>query len=241
MDVKFHFFKSIGSTQDKARELLSANEPVPFLVMAQEQTAGKGRLGRVWISPRGNFFGSLGMKPSVPPARYGEYGFLTAVAILHTLMETSDHDFALKWPNDVLLDGRKCCGILIESFGLQNEYLIIGIGVNLRHAPPDDAVNVPAAAIWPNKKGEGRGEIEEFGKHFWSSFAKWHGIYEAKGFDAIRTEWLAFAHHLNQNIRVKTPTAAHEGIFQGIDAHGNLLLTTGEGTLKVTTADVSFI
>ncbi len=147
---------------------------------------------------------------------------------------------AQTWPNDVLLDGRKCCGILIESFGLQNEYLIIGIGVNLRHAPPDDAVNVPAAAIWPGAKLDDDRDTE-FGEVLIKNWVRWRTRYEREGFDAIRTEWLAFAHHLNQNIHVKTPTAVHEGIFQGIDAHGNLLLTTGEETIKVTTADVSFI
>jgi len=236
--VRYHHFESVGSTQDYARSLLDKGEATPFLVTASEQTQGHGRLGRIWISPRGNFFGSFVMRPAVEPARYSEYSFLTAVVLAGTILKFAKADVTLKWPNDVLLNERKCAGILIESHGLQNEFLIIGMGVNLRHAPPDGDVRTPAAALWPDATVHPAAD-QKFKLALMKNFENWHARYQAEGFEIVRNEWLAYAHHLNLPITVQTPTEALAGIFAGIDTHGNLLLTQGLATRKVTTADVA--
>jgi BirA family biotin operon repressor/biotin-[acetyl-CoA-carboxylase] ligase len=214
---------------------LDASETAPFLVTAKQQTAGQGRLGRAWISTPGNFYGSLVWHTAVPPARYGEYSFVAAVSLLSTIKKFTPEKLTLKWPNDVLLAGRKCAGILIES---HDENLIIGIGVNLRHAPPDDAVRTPATALWPEKIPNPKADLE-FTNLLIKGFSYWHEQYERDGFEIIRTEWLRHAHHLGQQITVNTPAETITGIFDGIDQQGNLLLTQGDQTRKITTADVN--
>jgi len=237
--IKHQHYRKVQSTQDTARDLIDQSEQTPFLVTAEEQTNGRGRHGRQWISPRGNFFGSLVIRAAVVPLRYGEYSFLVAVVLHETIVKFSDRNVRLKWPNDVLLDGHKCAGILIESHGAQNEFLIIGIGVNLYHAPPEEEVGQPAAVLWPDQKPEGENQkLEEFRKQLITSFAQWHDVYCVQGFENVRTAWLKHTHNLGGQITAQTPQGPQSGIFAGIDAQGNLLLTQGKETIKVTTADV---
>ena len=237
MAINQQHFDQVISTQDTARELLDKNLPLPLLVTAEEQTSGRGRQGRQWISPRGNFFCSFAINAAVPIVRYGEYSFLTAVVLRNTISNFSDRNVSLKWPNDILLDERKCAGILIESYGSQNEFLIIGIGVNLRYAPTEDEVHQPAAALWPDKAPNPQRKAD-FMRQLVENFLLWHDRYEKGGFEMIHAAWLKHAHNLARQITVQTPQGPQDGIFAGLDPHGNLLLTRGEETIKVTTADV---
>ncbi len=225
--IKQYHFDQVQSTQDTARELLS-DTSLPFLVTADEQSAGRGRQGRQWLSPRGNFFASLVVRPDVPPAHYSEYSFLTAVILRDTIAVFSEQPVTLKWPNDVLADGKKCAGILIEA---EHGSLIIGIGVNLLYAPPPDVVPYPAAALNIHDK-------QKFTSELMIKWTHWHNIYLRDGFSAIRAEWLCRAHALGHEIAVQTPHKKLHGIFSGLDDQGNLLLTQGTQAVKVTTADV---
>ena len=165
----------------------------------------------------------------VLPARYGEYSFLSAVVLHQTLAALSGNAITLKWPNDILSDGKKCAGILIEVVA---EKLIIGMGVNLQHAPPPDMVDYPAVAL-------GMADYAGFTASLLKNFASWHLRYEREGFGPIRTVWLEHAHALGHTITVKTPQQQHVGIFAGLDGDGSLLLTQGTQVIKVTSADVT--
>lgn len=228
MDIKHYHFDVVNSTQDTARELFSQNTQVPFLVTADTQTGGRGRLGRPWISSRGNFFGSLIVVTDMNPARYGEYSFLTAVVLRETIAKFSSEKIMLKWPNDVLSGGKKCAGILIEA---EQDYLIIGIGVNLLHAPPPDAIGYPAAALGIMNKAQFTSELI-------AQWMQWYDKYRRHDFDFVRTEWLRHAHAIGGKVTVQMPHKKLDGIFAGLDGQGNLLLTQGAETIKVTTADV---
>lgn len=225
--IKHFHFDEVTSTQDAARTLCEKNMAALFLVTADAQTAGRGRMGRTWVSPPGNFHGSLVISPQAPSERYSEYGFVIANALRQTIAEFADN-ITLKWPNDILYDGKKCAGILIE---VHDDNLIIGIGVNLQHVPPPEAVAYPAAAL-------GVMDAPKFTAALAQNFIKTHAIYDAQGFDAIRAEWLRHAHGLNGEITVRTPQKIHTGIFTGIDTDGSLLLTQNGKPIKVTTADV---
>jgi len=187
-------------------------------------------MGRVWESPPGNFYGSIALRGDVSPVRYSEYSFLMALVLRDTIAEFVAAQISLKWPNDVMLDDRKCAGVLIESDGIENEFLIIGMGVNLYHAPEY------AAALWP-REAANAARREAFTQRLAESFDHWHDFYLAEGFGTVRDVWLQHAHALGLQITVKMPGSETTGIFEGIDEIGSLLLTQGGETIKVRTAD----
>ena len=151
--------------------------------------------------------------------------------------------FTLKWPNDVLLNGGKLAGILLESAGAGNAaaYLAIGMGVNLIAAP--DASQVEPGALPPvSLLGETglRVEPETFLNHLAPAFAHWELALTAQGFAPLRTEWLAHAARLGETIRARTGTAIHDGRFETIDDKGALILHTSAGRMSIPAADVFF-
>ena len=151
--------------------------------------------------------------------------------------------FSLKWPNDVLLNGGKLAGILLESAGAGKTaaYLAIGMGVNLIAAP--DASQVEPGALPPvSLLGETglRVEPETFLNHLAPAFARWEARLTTLGFAPLRTEWLAHATRLGDTIRARTGTATHEGRFETIDDTGALVLDTASGRKTIPAAEVFF-
>ena len=136
-------FETVESTMLEARKLAEQGEdaaPDGTLIWAREQTGGKGRRGNTWDSPKGNFYSSLIVRPDVPAARAAELSFVTGCAVFDTVGEVCDPGFEcrLKWPNDILLNDAKIGGILLETkadAGKPVDYVIIGLGVNLRSHP----------------------------------------------------------------------------------------------------------
>ena len=151
--------------------------------------------------------------------------------------------FALKWPNDVLLNGGKVAGILLESIGQGGGvgHLCIGIGVNLVAAPPRDAVEagaVPPVALMPETGA--RVTAEEFLDALAPSYAHWEAQLTTYGFAPIRTAWLARAAKLGQVITARTGTETITGTFDTIDETGNLVMTTSTGRRAIPAADIFF-
>ena len=151
--------------------------------------------------------------------------------------------FTLKWPNDVLMNGGKLAGILLESAGVGKSaaYLAIGMGVNLIAAPDASQVEsdaMPAVSLL----GETglRVEPETFLNHLAPAFARWEARLTTTGFAPLRTEWLAHAARLGDTIRARTGMATHEGRFETIDDKGALVLQTSSGRMSIPAADVFF-
>jgi BirA family transcriptional regulator, biotin operon repressor / biotin---[acetyl-CoA-carboxylase] ligase len=151
--------------------------------------------------------------------------------------------FALKWPNDVLLNGGKLAGILLESAGSGKaaNHLAIGMGVNLIAAP--DATQVEPGAVPPVSLLAETGHRvtpETFLAHLAPAYAKWEAIFTTQGFAPLRTEWLAHAARLGGTIRARTGTATHEGRFDTVDDTGALVLHTAQGRVAIPAAEVFF-
>ncbi len=231
----------VTSTNAEAMRLA----PGPAWVLGLEQTAGRGRRARPWDSPRGNMYASLVMTPAGPAAKVALRSFVAALALRDALAAISGvpQAFALKWPNDVLCNGGKIAGILLESAstGAGVAHLVIGVGVNLIAAP--DAGQVEAGALMPVSL------LAETGKRvapeamldtLAATFARWEAMFVTDGFAPIRAAWLASAAHLGQPIRARTGTATHHGTFQTIDDQGALILQTADGVLAIPAADVFF-
>lgn len=219
--------------------------PGPAWVLGLEQTAGRGRRARPWSSPRGNFYATLVMSPVGPAENAALRSFVAALALRDAFLSLVDSPtaFQLKWPNDVLLNGGKVAGILLESMGAGSgvSALAIGIGVNLIAAP--DAEQVETGALRPvSLWGETGVRVtpEAFLDRLAPAYAAWEARFIAEGFAPLRTEWLAHATRLGEPIRARTGTTTREGIFETIDTKGNLILRTGQGPVAIPAAEVFF-
>lgn len=242
--VARHVFDTIDSTNAHALRLApSLAGPAWFL--AHEQTAGRGRRARPWVSPRGNFYASLALRLAEPPEAVALRSFAAALALRDAFVALTGLDaaFKLKWPNDVLLNGGKVAGILLESTaaGQGLFHLAIGTGVNLIGAP--DASLVEAGALLPvSLLGETglRVTPEAFLDALAPAYARWEASFTTEGFAPLRAAWLSHAAKLGEPIRARTGTETREGVFETIDSAGNLILRTAQGPVAIPAAEVFF-
>ncbi|WP_031323615.1 biotin--[acetyl-CoA-carboxylase] ligase [Rhodobacter capsulatus] len=217
----------------------------PAWVFAHRQTAGRGRRGRDWLMPSGNFAATLVFRPAVTPATAALYSFVAALALEAALTEVMGPGpvTAIKWPNDVLLNGGKIAGILLESVGTggQISHLAVGIGVNLAKAPPAAALE-PGAVAPVSLLGETGLVIDplDFLAPLARGFAHYAATFERYGFAPIRAAWLARAARIGQRITARTGTETLTGTFETIDDTGALILGTGPERRAISAADIFF-
>ncbi len=228
---------SVDSTMAEARRQSGALTQ-PTWIMALAQTAARGRRGRVWHTPTGNFAATLVFAPNCTAQMGALRSFVAANALFDALAEFVDGaTLSLKWPNDVLLNGGKVAGILLESSGRGRDldWLSIGIGVNLARAPTDlaDAAFAPVSlngAVTPDAF------LDVLAVHY----AAQENDYVQHGFAPTRDRWLSRAARLGQEITARTMTDEITGSFETIDADGNLVLLTPEGRTAIAAAEVYF-
>lgn len=217
----------------------------PTWIMARRQTLGRGRRGRVWISPEGNFMASLVLRPGGEPAQAALRSFVAALALADALQSLIGPQavLSLKWPNDVLLNGGKVAGILLESAGQGAglTHLIIGIGVNLIAAPPVEDVE-PGAMKPVSVLGETGLRITPADclNALGVAFDRWETQFTTYGFAPIRTAWMARAARLGQKITARTTLESIDGTFEGLAEDGALVLATSGGRRAIPAADVFF-
>ena len=223
---------SVGSTNDEAKAMARDGAPDLTLVWAREQTAGRGRQGRSWASPRGNLYLSLVLRPQAKAATAAQLSFVACIAVGETVAELGAQDIEYKWPNDVLVGGRKISGVLLEaeSGGDGLAYLVLGVGINLASSPAQ--TRYPATSLHGAAPVEAA--LEAFARHFLAWYRRW----TAEGFAPIRDAWLARAARLGQTIEVRLPDATLEGVFAELGAGGELMLDTATGRRIVTAGDV---
>lgn len=229
------WFEEIDSTNEEARRLAQRGEEGPLWLSATRQTAGRGRQGRNWETPSGNLAATLLVRPQRPQSEWPQLSFVTAVAASDMAASLApDARIALKWPNDVLADGQKLAGILLEN---AHGALAIGIGVNLTHYPAGTefpATSLAALGAEVPPAGETLTRLA-------AAFAKWYEVWSAQGFSVIRDAWLARAHGLGTRIRARLVKQERSGMFEGIDENGALLLNEGLGRISVLpAADIFF-
>ena len=230
-------FGAIDSTSEEARRRAFAGDAGRLWVVAEEQTAGRGRRGRSWSSPRGNLYASALLIDPCPQAAAPQLGFVAGVALARAAEDLGAVGARLKWPNDLVLDGAKCAGILVEGATLPDGRLacVVGIGVNCLSAPP--AVGYPTAVL----RTEGGGAIDagalfdRLVERFDEALLTWRA---ADAFEAVRSAWLAHAMRLGERIRVESGGRRREGTFEGLDGAGRLLFRGESGIEGIETADL---
>jgi BirA family biotin operon repressor/biotin-[acetyl-CoA-carboxylase] ligase len=230
----------LGSTNTEALSLADQGERGPVWVTAERQTAGRGRRGRKWISQPGNLYASLLLTEPAPAEHWPQLSFVAALAI-HDAVVAIAADLAprvaIKWPNDLLLDGAKFAGILIEGQGSidAGRVVAVGIGVNCASHPNDvdyPATDLADASLSP---------AELFGVlsvKMLTRLAQWNA---GVGFSTIRADWLARAAGLGEDVRVRLPDREITGRFEALDEAGGLVLRLPDGAVTTVAAGDVFL
>lgn len=232
--------QTVGSTNDEAKARAAAGAAHGTVVTAAEQTAGRGRDGRVWTSPAGNLYASAILRPAVPMRRAAELSFAAALAVGEALdlLVPMGVRISFKWPNDVLVDRRKIAGILLEAEGRAEavDWLVIGVGVNCAHhpegtpTPATDLRTVIGTTPSPAAVLDG----------FLGALAAWYERWQREGMGALRPAWLERAEGLGETIRVRTARESTSGRFAGLDESGALVLAGEGGERLIAAGDVYF-
>jgi len=233
-------FDELDSTNAEALRRIRAGKPREEWIVAERQTAGRGRMGRQWISADGNLFATRIYHANCPRARAPELSFVAALAAHDAvaLAVTTAPDVRCKWPNDVLVNGAKVAGILLETEGggPTAEWIAIGIGVNVTSAP--DNVMYPATCI---ANEDGQTASEDVLRLLNERISYWLGKWSKSGFRPIREAWKKVAANLGETVTLRTGNADVTGRFLDVDEHGALILEMESGeTRTMTTGDVAF-
>lgn len=207
----------------------------PLWVAARMQTGARGRRGRAWAMAPGDFAASLAYRPPGGPADHALRSFVASLALHDALAGLGVTGLALKWPNDVLQDGGKLAGILLEA--PRPGLLVVGIGVNLAGRPPHGALEVGAL---PPASLDGAVTPDALMAALAPRYAAWEDRFARDGFAPVRDAWLARAARLGERITARTATRTTHGTFETIDAAGHLVLATGTGPATIPAADVFF-
>lgn len=218
----------------------------PEWILGLRQTKGRGRRGRAWVDPAGNFAATLVMRPAESPDQVALRSFVAALALYEAFVAVTGRSegFALKWPNDVLLNGGKVAGILLESAGFAGgavSHIAIGIGVNLAHAPDTGAVEAQATRPVSLLSETGASvDPESFLETLAAAYARWEAQFATYGFEPIRVAWLARAARIGEVMTARTTREETTGTFETVDSAGNLVLKTAKGRVAIAAADIFF-
>ncbi len=239
-----HVVQKVDSTLNEASRIAPTAQG-PVWIMAHHQTAARGRRGRAWENPKGNLAATLLLRPEGSPEQAALRSFVAALALFDACIAVTGRaaGLSLKWPNDVLLNGGKLAGILLESTGQGRgvNHLAIGIGVNLTEAPGTDAVE--KGAVRPVSLLSETGahvEPEDFLTELAAAYAVLETQFTTFGFEPIRTAWLSRAARLGEVITARAGGLEAVGTFETVDADGNLVLNTAKGRVSIPAADVYF-
>lgn len=222
----------IDSTNSEAVRLAKTGIAGNFVILASSQTMGRGRHGKHWYSEPGNLYVSLLLDKNIIVGKQPQLSFVTALAVYETIEYLAKKskvklDIKLKWPNDVLINSGKVAGILLESINLgQKNYLIIGLGINIKTNPQ----NIDQLSTNLTTEGGIAGEnligvLNIFMHHFEQHFLDW----QHQGFIKVRLNWLKRAYKLKELITIDDGSTRISGIFQDIDVTGAMMVRDNYG------------
>lgn len=228
MDFKFHHFDSIGSTNDEAKRLAGLGEPEGTVVTADTQTAGRGRGGRGWVTPPGSAIAmSVILRPKVKAIQATQVALLGGLAVLEGVQKVVNLPMQIKWPNDVLVRGKKVAGVLAEAAysGDKLEYIVLGMGVNVNGGPPPDLKLEYEATSLATEAGSplDRDAIMK------SILAAFEARYSTVGTPALAEAWRQHLAMLGERVKVIGLTETVLGDLEGVTPDGALIIVTENG------------
>ncbi|HQT83361.1 MULTISPECIES: biotin--[acetyl-CoA-carboxylase] ligase [Acidiphilium] len=231
-------FETLASTSDLCAERARAGEADRLLIIAASQTAGRGRAGRVWSSPPGNFYASALLRPGIPAAEGGLFALLAGLSLLEAIEQASGTDavLRLKWPNDITAGAAKLAGILLDATIEAGRIatLVIGFGVNLAFAP-----EIPGRATTSLAAFGLRHALDDLAGFLCGRIDHWQADMTADAGANLRAAWLVRAHPIGSTISIDAGRLTGE--FAGIDVDGSLLLRQGEQVTIIRSGDVALL
>jgi len=240
---KIVFLCEVTSTNDLAKDLASYGAEEGTVVLAERQFAGKGRLGRMWVSPKGGLYFSVILKPRLKPAEAVGLVFVAGLAIAEVLRELYGLMVETKWPNDVLVNKRKVCGVLSEAnvMGETVNFIVVGIGVNanfdVKRALPEE--------LWENATSlmaelDRKVQLEFLFRAVLERLESLYNLFLREGLAPILKEWKKHAGFLGGYVEVISGNESFDGLALNVEDDGSLTIKLEDGTIKhVLVGDVS--
>ncbi|HNR43835.1 MAG TPA: biotin--[acetyl-CoA-carboxylase] ligase [Methanofastidiosum sp.] len=234
---KILFFEEVDSTNNKAKQIaLEENEGT--VVISEMQTSGRGRRGRGWYSPKGGIYVSFLLKPNVSPEKASQLTLVSSLALVETLNAMNNNlNAKIKWPNDVLISGKKISGILTElSSDMEKiNYIVVGIGVNLNTEKEILPENGTSLKIEMKEEVSNKLFLKSFLEHYDSIYQE----YLNGDIDQIIERWKNNSDTLGKKVKIIGINETYEGLAKDIDENGALILKTKEKEIKIYSGDVS--
>ena len=235
----------IDSTNLRARMIADAGAPEGTIVVAETQLKGKGRRGRTWFSPAGQgIYVSVILRPRIPPSEATQLVLMAAVAAAEALLVHADLPVSVKWPNDILVGGKKIAGILTEMRldGDRIDHVVIGMGVNVN--TPAESLPPEIAAIATSLRAEtGRTfSRAELLRTYLEKLESWYALFQERRFEPIRERWLDLARIIGKQVKIAGIDRTYEGEVVDIDPNGFLILKSPDGDVqRILAGDVSLV
>ncbi|WP_039455822.1 biotin--[acetyl-CoA-carboxylase] ligase [Candidatus Jidaibacter acanthamoebae] len=228
-------YQVLDSTQEEAKRLIDSGEARQgYVLLAEEQTKAHGKLDKLWEGSKSDIALTMILKPEIEADRLGQICYIAALAVAKSIKSLSPSlNVEFKWVNDVLINGQKVCGILLEK--VKHDFVLVGIGVNLKysaHLAKYNATSLEAYKVAYDYDAL----VEDILKNFIDIYNMWLDA----GFSPVKNKWLSQAKGINSTLNVNLADKSIEGIFIGIEDEGNLLLVTGGGIKSIPAGDVFF-
>jgi BirA family biotin operon repressor/biotin-[acetyl-CoA-carboxylase] ligase len=236
---RLEVYDRLGSTNDLALARANAGSRGKLWVVAREQESGRGRQGRVWLSPPGNLYASLFLVNPAEPDIAPQLGFVAGVALVRALrsLVPKSPPIELKWPNDALWRGAKLSGLIVEAVRVAGGQFgcVIGFGVNCVSHPVSSSNPTTDLSTIAERSIAAAEVLSALSEELPRALAQWgRGV----AFATIRQEWLSLAAGIGEPVRANTGTAIHNGVFKTIDSRGRLVLETATGPVTIDAAEV---
>ncbi len=234
--VKYHihFFPKISSTMDKARDMARNNARNMTIVVAEEQTKGRGRLNRIWLSSKGGLWFTIILKPDFPPVLSFRVNFAASLCLAKTLIKLFKINATVKWPNDILVNGKKLAGLLseMETKADMISFVNIGIGLNVNNSPEKREPNAVSIKNILNREVSRRKILITFLDEFKSELS---GIFDEDPHDEnkdIINRWKKYTSTIGRQVTIETSTSISHGLAVDVDSSGALILQQDNGEQK---------
>ena len=232
---ELYVFKEVASTNTVAKFLSMHNVENGTVVISEKQTKAKGRSGKPWESPLGGVWLSIILKPNVDQSKFPMITLATGVAVAKTLEKIGVEEPEIKWPNDIMINGKKVCGILTEAIAKFNtvENVIIGVGIdaNLDVSQFPEELQAGTTTLKEELKREGNENL--LIKIFLEEFEKISELFNHEGYEVILKEWRKRSYSIGKIVEVREPfNTYYDGYVVGINKEGALIVEKIDGTLK---------